>query len=365
MHTPSHAPIPVGIVGITGTVGRQFLSLLENHPWFQVRCVAASARSAGRFLGEALKARGIAPPQNEALAGLKILDAARDIETLARETRMVFSAVSLDKAETRKLEEAYAAAGLAVISNNSAHRWTDDVPMIIPEVNPEHAALVDVQRRRRGWKNGLIAVKSNCSIQSYVPVLHAWKAFDPERVMVATYQAVSGAGRTLADWPEMRDNVIPLIGGGEEEKSEREPLKVWGAVGSQGIVLAQGPMISATCIRVPVSDGHLAVTHVAFKRKPEREALIDALNQFRNPLDGLDLPSAPSPFLVYREEADRPQTALDRDAGSGMAVTVGRLREDTILDYKFVALSHNTLRGAAGGAVLMAELLTKKGYVSV
>ncbi len=356
----SRTRIPVGIIGATGTVGRQFLKLLSNHPWFQISCVAASARSEGKLLGKVYKER-FNETLDDDIAGLKLFNAVEDITQISGLATLVFSAITLSKDEIKKLEEDYAKAGIAVISNNSAHRWTDDIPMIIPEVNPHHCSLIDIQRENRGWTSGLIAVKSNCSIQSYVPVLEAWKKFIPEKVMVATYQAVSGAGKTLSDWPEMQDNVNPLIGG-EEEKSELEPLKIWGDIIGRGIRSAELPTISTTCVRVPVSDGHMAVTHVSFASKPSKEELIEALLKFRNPLRDLELPSAPSPFLIYFNEEDRPQTALDRMAGNGMAITVGRIREDSVLDYKFVALSHNTLRGAAGGGVLLAELLHKKGY---
>lgn len=362
---PKHSRpgIPVGIIGATGTVGRQFIQLLEHHPWFTLRCVAASSRSAGQCLGDLLSSRHNMTVQQPEVARLRLYDAEKDIDKMANEACLVFSAVNLEKKATRRLEEHYAAAGVAVVSNNSAHRWTEDVPMVIPEINPDHLMLIHRQRNQRKWDRGLIAVKSNCSIQSYMPVLDAWRQFAPEKVIVSTYQAVSGAGKTVAQWPEMQDNVIPFIGG-EEEKSEREPLKIWAQLDGDGLILPNRPVISATCVRVPVSDGHLAVAHVAFAQKPPRQALIEAIHSYPNPIANLNLPSAPSPYLQYCDEEDRPQTAVDRLAGRGMAVSVGRIREDSVLDYKFVALSHNTLRGAAGGAMLLAELLCAKGYVN-
>jgi len=362
MHQTTQSRIPVGIIGATGTVGHQLIKRLEHHPWFKLSCVAASSRSAGSRLGDVLNQRHGFTLQSTALADLILLDAEQDIQAVAASVRLVFSAVNLEKAAVKLLEEHYAEAGVAVVSNNSAHRWTEDVPMVIPEVNPEHLKLIEWQRQRRQWERGLIAVKSNCSIQSYVPVLHAWQQFEPQQVITATYQAVSGAGKTVAQWPEMQDNVIPLIGG-EEDKSEREPLRVWGTLGKEGLVLPDTPKISATCVRVPVSNGHLAVTHVSFKKKPTRQALIDAIRGYNNPIADLNLPSAPTPFLIYCDDEDRPQSKLDRHAGEGMAISVGRLRADSVLDYKFVALSHNTLRGAAGGGVLLAELLCAKGYL--
>jgi aspartate-semialdehyde dehydrogenase len=363
MPAPPEVKLRVGLLGATGTVGQRFARLLENHPWFEVVRVAASERSAGRPYGEAVEGRWTQPsPVPPGLSGLPVLEVEKDLRAVSDGVDLVFSAMSLDKERIRKIETDYAAAGVAVVSNNSAHRMTGDVPMLIPEVNPGHLELIDVQRRGRGWSTGLIAVKPNCSIQSYVPVLEAWRRFEPERVVVSTYQAISGAGRTFDTWPEMRDNVIPFISG-EEKKSEDEPLKIWGTIRDGKLVPAAKPVISATCIRVPVSDGHLASIAVAFGRKPRRDELIEAIRTFRDPLQPLGLPSSPARFLTWFDEEDRPQTRLDRDLERGMGVSAGRLREDPVLDWKVVALSHNTLRGAAGGAVLIAELLVKKGYV--
>lgn len=353
----------VGILGATGMVGQRFVALLEAHPWFEVAAVAASSRSAGKPYAEAVRDRwaqnGAVPkPVRE----MRVYEVEKDQKTIADECDFVFSALSMDKSKIRELENSYAGMELPVVSNNSAHRWTPDVPMVLPEVNPDHLDVIDAQRSRNGWRRGCIAVKPNCSIQSYVPVLEAWKGFHPGRVIVATYQAISGAGKTFDTWPEMTDNVIPYIGG-EESKSELEPMKIWGAVRDGEIHAADSPVISASCVRVPVTDGHMAVVHVDFESGPSKADLIDAIQNFKNPLAGLDLPSAPDPFLIYFEEDDRPQTRLDREAGNGMAITVGRLREDTVLDWKFVALSHNTARGAAGGAVLTAELMAKKGIL--
>ncbi|MDM7925376.1 MAG: aspartate-semialdehyde dehydrogenase [bacterium] len=355
--------IRVGLLGATGTVGQRFAALLERHPWFEVVRLAASERSSGRPFSEAVAGRwSQASPVPAALRDLRVLEVEKDIREIADSVDLVFSAMSLDKERIRKIETDYAAAGVAVVSANSAHRLTEDVPMLMPEVNPGHIGLVDIQRRNRGWATGLIAVKPNCSIQSYVPVLEAWKSFGPERVVVSTYQAISGAGKTFETWPEMRDNVIPLIPG-EEKKSEEEPLKIWGTLEAGRLVHAGKPLISATCIRVPVTDGHMASFSVAFRAKPKREELIEAIRSFRDPLLPLGLPSSPKKFLTWFDEDDRPQTRLDRDLENGMGISAGRLREDPILDWKVVALSHNTLRGAAGGAVLIAELLVKKGYV--
>ena len=354
--------LKVGIVGATGMVGQRFVTLLAEHPWFQVVSVAASQRSAGKPYAEAVAGRwAMAVPVPPAIGSLAVRDAS-EVEGLAREVDFIFCAVDMPKAETRELEERFARAETPVVSNNSAHRSTPDVPMMLPEVNDEHLTVIPAQRKRLGTRRGFIAVKPNCSIQSYVPALHPLREFGPEKVFVCTYQAISGAGKTFSDWPEMVDNVIPFIGG-EEEKSENEPLKVWGTVRGGQIVSAQGPTITSQCIRVPVTDGHLAAVFVSFARKPPREKVLELWRDFQGKPQKLRLPSAPQPFLRYFEEDNRPQTRLDREAGGGMGITVGRLREDRILDYRFVCLSHNTLRGAAGGAVLTAELLKAEGYL--
>ena len=354
--------LKVGVLGATGMVGQRFLALLEPHPWYEVTLVAASARSAGKGYAEAVKGRwAMRTPLPAAAAGLVVKDAS-DVGAIAGQVDFVFCAVDLPKDETARLEEAYAAAETPVISNNSAHRATPDVPMMIPELNPEHAAVVEAQRRRLGTRRGFVAVKPNCSLQSYVPALHPLREFGPRRVAVCTYQAISGAGKTFETWPEMVDNVIPFIKG-EEEKSEKEPLKIWGRLEGGRIVPAAEPVITAQCIRVPAADGHLAAVFVSFDRKPSREAVLEAWRSFQGKPQALRLPSAPTPFLRYLEDDSRPQTRLDRDAGDGMAITVGRLRPDPLFDYRFVCLSHNTVRGAAGGAVLTAELLTAEGYI--
>jgi aspartate-semialdehyde dehydrogenase len=352
----------VGVVGATGMVGQRFLTLLAEHPWFQVEVVAASERSAGKSYAEAVGGRwAMSGPVPPAIGGLAVRNAA-DVAGVAGAVDFIFCAVDMPKAETRELEERYARAETPVVSNNSAHRSTPDVPMLLPEVNPGHLAALEAQKKRLGTRRGFIVVKPNCSIQSYVPALHAVREFGPEKVFVCTYQAISGAGKTFQDWPEMADNVIPFIGG-EEEKSEIEPLKVWGEVREGQILAAAGPTITSQCIRVPVSDGHLAAVFVSFARKPSRQRILELWRSFRGRPQELELPSAPSPFLTYFEEDNRPQTRLDRDAGGGMGITVGRLREDRILDWRFVCLSHNTLRGAAGGAVLTAELLQAEGHL--
>ncbi len=326
-------------------VGQKFISLLKDHPWFEVVCVAASRKSAGKRLGS-----------------LTVYSVEDDIDIIAKKCRFVFSAIEADREFIKKIEESYAARGLPVVSNTSAHRWTEDVPMIIPEINPEHLDIIAVQQKNRGWKSGFIVVKPNCSLQSYVPLLHAWKNFDPKSVIVSTYQAISGAGKTFDTWPEMENNVIPYIGG-EEEKSEKEPAKILGEIKKGKFILKDGLKISANCIRVPVSDGHMAAINVQFGKKATKERLIEALKIFKNPLEELDLPSAPKLFLTFFEEENRPQTKLDRDLGDGMGISIGRLREDAVLGWKCVALSHNTIRGATGGSILTAELLVKKGYI--
>ena len=353
----------VGIIGATGMVGQRFATLLENHPWFHVKVLAASPRSAGRTYKEAVGARWcMQKPMPKAMEDMIIKDATADIEAIAKEVDFVFCAVDMKKDEIRALEEAYAKAECPVISNNSAHRFTKDVPMIVPELNADHAAIIPAQRKRLGTKRGFIAVKSNCSLQSYVPALFPLSKFGIERVLVCTYQAISGAGKTLENCPEIIDDVIPYIGG-EEEKSEREPLKLWGKIVGDEIVPATEPAFTAQCLRVPVSDGHMGAVFVDFKNKPSKEEMIDIWTKFSGRAQELNLPSAPKQFLHYFTEDNLPQTKLQRDLEGGMAVSIGRLREDTQYDYKFVCLSHNTLRGAAGGAVLMAELLAAEGYL--
>ncbi len=353
----------VGIIGATGMVGQRFISLLEGHPWFTVTVLAASARSAGKPYREAVGSRWAMPsPIPAAAADLVVLDAVKDKEKIAASVDFVFCAVDMKKEEIRDLEEAYARLECPVVSNNSAHRGTPDVPMVIPEVNPEHIGIIPAQRRRLGTKRGFVAVKSNCSLQSYVPALHPLMDLGVSKVLACTYQAISGAGRTFATWPEMQDNVIPYIGG-EEEKSEKEPLKIWGKVEQDQIVPVSAPSITTQCIRVPVADGHLAAVFFSLEHKVSKEEILRRWAEFRGEPQLLGLPSAPAQFLHYFEENDRPQTRLDRELEKGMAVSIGRLREDSQYDYKFVCLSHNTIRGAAGGAILMAELLTAKGYM--
>lgn len=350
------------IIGATGMVGQRFSLLLADHPWFEVTALAASPSSAGKKYRDAVAGRwAMTSPIPEKFADMTVFDAEADLEKIAGMVDLVFCAVNMKKEEIRALEEKYAKAEVPVISNNSAHRFTPDVPMIIPEINPEHAEVIAVQRKRLGTKRGFIAVKSNCSLQSYVPALHPLKKFGVSKVAVSTYQAISGAGKTFDRMPEILDNIIPYIGG-EEEKSEREPLKIWGSVKGGEIALTDSPVITAQCLRVPVSDGHTAAVFVSFDKKPSKEEILQAWAEFSGEPQKLCLPSAPKQFLHYFEENDRPQAKLDRNLENGMAVSVGRLREDILFDYKFVCLSHNTLRGAAGGAVLMAELLAAKGY---
>lgn len=353
----------VGVIGGTGMVGQRFVTLMEHHPWFQLTAIAASPRSAGKTYEEAVAGRwAMKTPIPEEAKSLVVLDAEADVEKIADMVDFVFCAVDMKKEEIRALEERYAKAECPVVSNNSAHRWTDDVPMVVPELNPEHLEVIPAQRQRLGTKRGFIAVKSNCSIQSYAPALHPLLKFGIEKALVCTYQAISGAGKTFERWPEMVDNLIPYIGG-EEEKSEQEPLKVWGKVENGKIVKAEGPAITAQCLRVPVSDGHTAAVFVSFVNKPSEAEIKEIWASFRGRAQELDLPSAPKQFLHYFEEPDRPQAKLDRDLEGGMAISLGRLRPDTQYDYKFVGLSHNTLRGAAGGAVLLAELLCAEGYI--
>ena len=353
----------VGILGATGMVGQRFISLLEDHPWFQVVTVAASARSAGKTYEEAVGDRWkMTSPMPEAVKKLVVMNVA-EVEKVASTVDFVFSAVDMTKDEIRAIEEAYAKTETPVVSNNSAHRWTLDVPMVIPEINPEHFAVIPFQRKRLGTTRGFVAVKPNCSIQSYTPALTAWKEFEPYEVVATTYQAISGAGKTFKDWPEMAENIIPYIGG-EEEKSEQEPLRIWGTLEGGVIVKAKEPVITCQCIRVPVLNGHTAAVFVKFRKKPSKEQLIEKLVSFKGLPQELNLPSAPEQFIQYMEEDDRPQVTLDVDFGKGMGVSIGRLREDTVYDWKFVGLSHNTVRGAAGGAVLCAELLTEQGYIT-
>ncbi len=355
--------LKVGVLGATGMVGQRFITLLEKHPWFEVTSVAASPRSAGKTYEEAIGGRWkLDTPMPEAVRNMVVRNV-NEVESVASEVDFVFSAVDMSKDEIRAIEEAYAKTETPVVSNNSAHRWTPDVPMMIPEINPEHAAVIEYQRRRLGTERGFVAVKPNCSIQSYAPVLTAWREFEPYEVAATTYQAISGAGKTFKDWPEMVGNLIPFISG-EEEKSEQEPLRLWGKIENGVIVKASEPRITCQCLRVPILNGHTAAVFVKFRKKPEKAQLIEKLNTFSGLPQKLGLPSAPKQFLRYMEENDRPQIALDVDYENGMGVSVGRLREDTIYDYKFVGLSHNTIRGAAGGAVLCAELLTAQGYIS-
>ena len=353
--------LKVGVVGATGMVGQRFLTLLEDHPYFEVAALAASPRSAGKPYAEAVEGRWkMQVPIPEKFKNMVLHDA-NDTKTMGELCSFVFCAVDMKKDEIRALEEKYARAEIPVVSNNSAHRWTPDVPMVVPEINPEHLAVIEHQRRRLGTKRGFIAVKPNCSIQSYVPALTPLLCYRPTLVVATTYQAISGAGKTFREWPAMIDNVIPYIGG-EEEKSEQEPLRVWGHIENGVIVKADAPLITTQCIRVPVTDGHTAAVFVKFEKKPSSEDILRAWAEFRGLPQELELPHAPAQFVTYFEEDDRPQAALDRGLYGGMGVSVGRLREDSFFDYKFVGLSHNTLRGAAGGAVLIAELLFRKGY---
>ncbi len=353
----------VGVIGATGMVGQRFMTLLDNHPWFDVKVLAASPRSAGKKYSDAVGAKWCMDVEiPEAMKDIVVMDATADIEKIASQVDFVFCAVDMKKDEIKALEEAYAKAECPVISNNSAHRHTPDVPMIVPELNADHAEIIPAQRKRLGTKRGFIAVKSNCSLQSYVPALFPLSKFGIKDVLVCTYQAISGAGKTFDTWPEMIDNVIPFIGG-EEEKSEKEPLKIWGKVEGDVIVDADSPNFTAQCIRVPVSNGHMGAVFVRFENKPSKEEILNIWNDFSGRAQELELPHAPKQFLNYFEEDNMPQTKLQRDLESGMAISVGRLREDTQYDYKFVCLSHNTLRGAAGGAVLMAELLCAEGYM--
>ncbi len=355
--------LKVGILGATGMVGQRFISLLENHPWFEVTTIAASPRSAGKTYEEAVGGRWkMDTPMPEAVKNI-IVKNVNEVEEVASEVDFVFSAVDMTKEEIKKIEEEYAKTETPVVSNNSAHRWTPDVPMVVPEINPEHFDVIEAQKKRLGTTRGFIAVKPNCSIQSYAPVLTAWKEFEPYEVVATTYQAISGAGKTFKDWPEMVENVIPYIGG-EEEKSEKEPLRIWGKVENGEIVPATSPVITCQCIRVPVLNGHTAAVFVKFRKKPTKEQLIEKLVNFKGLPQELALPSAPKQFIQVMEEDNRPQVKLDVDYEKGMGISVGRIREDSVYDWKFVGLSHNTVRGAAGGAVLCAETLKAKGYIT-
>ena len=355
--------LKVGILGGTGMVGQRFISLLENHPWFEVVAIAASPRSAGKTYEEAVGGRWkMQKAMPEAVKKIVVMNV-NEVEKVASNVDFVFSAVDMSKDEIKAIEEEYAKTETPVVSNNSAHRWTPDVPMVVPEINPQHFDVIESQKKRLGTKKGFVAVKPNCSIQSYAPVLTAWKEFEPYEVVATTYQAISGAGKTFKDWPEMVENIIPYIGG-EEEKSEMEPLRLWGEVKDGVIVPAQSPVITCQCIRVPVLNGHTAAVFVKFKKKPTKEQLIEKLVNFKGLPQELDLPSAPKQFIQYMEEDNRPQVKLDVNYENGMGVSVGRLREDKVYDWKFVGLSHNTVRGAAGGAVLCAETLTAKGYIT-
>ena len=355
--------LKVGILGGTGMVGQRFISLLENHPWFEVTTIAASPRSAGRTYEEAVEGRWkMTSPMPEAVKNIVVMNV-NEVEKVAAQVDFVFSAVDMTKEEIKKIEEAYAKTETPVVSNNSAHRWTEDVPMVVPEINPEHMKVIDFQKKRLGTKRGFVAVKPNCSIQSYAPVLTAWKEFEPYEVVATTYLAISGAGKTFQDWQEMEGNIIPYIGG-EEEKSEKEPLRIWGEIKDGVIVPATSPVITCQCIRVPVLNGHTAAVFVKFRKKASKEELVAKLTEFRGVPQELELPSAPKQFIQYLEEDNRPQVSMDVDYEKGMGVSVGRLREDTVYDWKFVGLSHNTVRGAAGGAVLCAELLKAQGYIT-
>ncbi|ADU26961.1 aspartate-semialdehyde dehydrogenase [Ethanoligenens harbinense] len=354
----------VGIIGATGMVGQRFITLLEGHPWFTVEVLAASARSKGKAYEEAVAGRWfMKKPIPETLKAKTLYDAEADLDTIVSQVDFVFCAVNMKKEEIRALEEKYAKVECPVISNNSANRFTPDIPMIVPEINADHAAVIPFQRKRLGTKRGFIAVKSNCSLQSYVPALHPLRAFGMTRVLACTYQAISGAGKTFESWPEILDNVVPYIGG-EEEKSEQEPLKIWGKLQNGAIVPeSDGPSITTQCLRVPVSDGHMAAVFASFAQKPELKQILQIWKDFKGRAQELQLPSAPKQFLHYFTENDRPQTRLDREIENGMAVSIGRLRPDSQYDIKFVCLSHNTIRGAAGGGILMAELLCAEGYL--
>lgn len=355
--------IKAGILGATGMVGQRLVSLLDKHPWFETTVLAASPRSAGKTYEQAVEGRWLLEEDMPNRArNLVVKEVEADINKISKDVDLVFSALDMEKEQIKKIEEDYASNNVAVVSNNSAHRWTEDVPMMMPEVNPEHVKLIDPQRKNRGWKKGLIAVKPNCSIQSYVPIIKALEKYEPRKMEVTTLQAISGAGKTFDSWPEMVDNAIPFIKN-EEEKSEQEPMKVLGKIEKGKLLLAQKPRISATCIRVAASDGHMAIVSISLNKNISEKNFIDAVQNYNNPLSKLNLPSAPKQFIRYFNADDRPQTKLDRNIENGMGIAMGRLRKDDILGWKFVALSHNTIRGAAGGAILTAELLKAKGYI--
>ncbi len=355
--------LKAGILGGTGMVGQRFIALLENHPWFEVTTVAASPRSAGKRYEDAIGGRWkMDNPMPEAVKDIVVMNV-NEVEAVASKVDFVFSAVDMSKDEIKAIEDAYAKTETPVVSNNSAHRWTPDVPMVIPELNPEHMEVIKFQKKRLGTERGFVAVKPNCSIQAYAPALTAWKEFEPYEVVATTYQAISGAGKTFQDWPEMEGNIIPYIGG-EEEKSEKEPLRIWGEIKDGVIVPAESPVITCQCVRVPVLNGHTAAVFVKFRKKPTKEQLVEKLRSFKGVPQELHLPSAPGQFIQYLEEDDRPQVTEDVNYENGMGISVGRLREDTVYDWKFIGLSHNTVRGAAGGAILCAELLKAQGYIS-
>ena len=354
--------LKVGVLGATGMVGQRFITLLVNHPWFELTTLAASPRSAGKTYAEAVEGKWkLDIPMPEEVKDMIVQDVSK-VEEVAKDVDFVFSAVDMKKDEIKAIEEAYAKTETPVVSNNSAHRWTTDVPMVVPEINPDHYQLIEAQKKRLGTTRGFIAVKPNCSIQSYTPALAAWMQFEPYEVIVSTYQAISGAGKNFESWPEMEHNIIPYIGG-EEEKSEKEPLRLWGKIEDGVIVPATTPVITCQCVRVPVLNGHTAAVFVKFRKKPTKEQLIQKLVEFKGLPQELELPSAPKQFIQYLEEDNRPQVQMDVNYENGMGVSVGRLREDTVYDYKFIGLSHNTVRGAAGGAVLCAETLKAKGYI--
>lgn len=351
------------MLGATGMVGQRFISLLSNHPWFEICVIAASHRSAGKLYEKAVENRWkMAAEIPNSVKNMKLLSAEEDFGQIVDRVDFVFSALDMEKEKTKAIEEQYAAAGKGVISNNSAHRWTEDVPMIMPELNPDQIKLIDIQKKKRSWDKGFIVVKPNCSLQSYLPIVYALWKYDPLRVSVTTLQAISGAGKTFHDWPEMVDNVIPFING-EEEKTEKEPLKILGLIKNGQLILSKKPTISATCIRVAASTGHMASVAIKFQKKPTLNQVVDSIRHYKNPLDGLMLPSAPKQFIHYFSQDDRPQTRLDREVENGMAIACGRFRHDPFFDWKFICLSHNTIRGAAGGAILTAELLKAKGYL--
>ncbi len=355
--------LKAGILGGTGMVGQRFIALLENHPWFEVTTVAASPRSAGKRYEDAIGGRWkMDTPMPEAVKDIVVMNV-NEVEAVASKVDFVFSAVDMSKDEIKAIEDAYAKTETPVVSNNSAHRWTPDVPMVIPELNPEHMEVIKFQKKRLGTERGFVAVKPNCSIQAYAPALTAWKEFEPYEVVATTFQAISGAGKTFQDWPEMEGNIIPYIGG-EEEKSEKEPLRIWGEIKDGVIVPAESPVITCQCVRVPVLNGHTAAVFVKFRKKPTKEQLVEKLRSFKGVPQELHLPSAPGQFIQYLEEDDRPQVTEDVNYENGMGISVGRLREDTVYDWKFIGLSHNTVRGAAGGAILCAELLKAQGYIS-